>query len=92
MICIGRLSLFLASRSRKGAWIEINRIDVNVIPQTVAPARERGLKFFGYDFRSDRRLVAPARERGLKFVTNGITCKVMRRSRKGAWIEIRLRR
>ena len=31
-------------RSREGAWIEINMIDVNVVPQTVAPVRERGLK------------------------------------------------
>ena len=32
------------SRSRKGAWIEISMMNINPVTQTVAPARERGLK------------------------------------------------
>ena len=58
--------LIAYGRSRKGAWIEINRIDVNVIPQTVAPVRERGLKSQTSGTTDVSPQVAPVRERGLK--------------------------
>ena len=32
-------------RSREGAWIEIEWLKLSVIAWTVAPARERGLKY-----------------------------------------------
>ena len=32
-------------RSRKGAWIEINSLHLTNLRRTVAPARERGLKY-----------------------------------------------
>ena len=99
-------------RSREGAWIEIPHIQSAGVIPSVAPARERGLKF------DDRlrgkldnpvaparerglksapllprvlgRFVAPARERGLKFIAvRPLFARIERRSREGAWIEIR---
>ena len=34
-----------SSRSRKGAWIEMPLLSLYLVPATVAPVRERGLKF-----------------------------------------------
>ena len=55
-----------ASRSRKGAWIEIPTSCRSVSRQEVAPARERGLKSFDDNTPIHELKVAPARERGLK--------------------------
>ena len=57
----------------------------------VAPARERGLKCPMPMYGIPGMMVAPARERGLKLmmVCLGILLAV-RRSRKGAWIEMAL--
>ena len=38
------ISARIKSRSREGAWIEIKLLGMRCITQTVAPARERGLK------------------------------------------------
>ena len=62
-----------------------------MIKYLVAPARERGLKLICIVIIVTLLLVAPARERGLKLLRTfaegvGTVC----RSRKGAWIEIRL--
>ena len=54
----------------------------------VAPARERGLKYYRLSCKRETALVAPARERGLKFGGVGDAKDAGRRSRKGAWIEI----
>ena len=35
-------------RSREGAWIEIRKRQAKMLPAMVAPARERGLKFLGF--------------------------------------------
>ena len=55
-----------ASRSRKGAWIEIPTSCRSVSRQEVAPARERGLKSKKGVILYVISWVAPARERGLK--------------------------
>ena len=54
------------SRSREGAWIEIQKNLKKVIDKYVAPVRERGLKY--YKAKKDKKnlKVAPVRERGLK--------------------------
>ena len=54
------------SRSREGAWIEINRKDMRSPAFTVAPVRERGLKYALTVNSHDNDMVAPVRERGLK--------------------------
>ena len=77
-------------RSRKGAWIEISvRAEFNNDPR-VAPARERGLKFGSAAGAFAGGVVAPARERGLKFSQKTGVAFFFRRSRKGAWIEIKI--
>ena len=55
------------SRSREGAWIEMDVRKVSALTAGVAPARERGLKSYFNASRLHQRKVAPARERGLKF-------------------------
>ena len=64
--------------------------NIKIIPSLcVAPARERGLKY--YKFKEARKAcgVAPARERGLKF-DDRLRGKLDNpcRSREGAWIEM----
>ena len=77
------------SRSRKGAWIEIYKERPAVPVEPVAPARERGLKWKISALTAGYNLVAPARERGLKFVLLNVEQQnTIRRSRKGAWIEM----
>ena len=54
-------------RSREGAWIEIPTKTAGANGRkTVAPARERGLKYFKTTPFNSGMSVAPARERGLK--------------------------
>ena len=55
---------------------------------TVAPARERGLKFAVAADPKGFRWVAPARERGLKCAAMETFVDGWCRSREGAWIEI----
>ena len=55
----------------------------------VAPARERGLKFLLMRILLNLHKVAPARERGLKSLGGSAPIVAERRSREGAWIEIR---
>ena len=55
------------SRSREGAWIEIALPWPQKGPGVVAPARERGLKWFTLAQLIRCYRVAPARERGLKY-------------------------
>ena len=57
--------------------------------RSVAPARERGLKFSSSEDAYRKDSVAPARERGLKS-SDGVPLKknLPGRSRKGAWIEM----
>ena len=40
----------LGCRSREGAWLAIQNRSVNLVMLSVAPARERGLKFPGDTF------------------------------------------
>ena len=45
MLMLRLVLMKTAGRSRKGAWIEINYRTYKQIPDAVAPARERGLKY-----------------------------------------------
>ena len=77
------------SRSREGAWIEINMQSIIANIRSVAPARERGLKWASGSLPLPERFVAPARERGLKcYIVEAFEGPLWRRSREGAWIEI----
>ena len=60
------------------------------VQETVAPARERGLKFQKAREDAYAAEVAPARERGLKFYSQYLIALTLGRSREGAWIEIGL--
>ena len=55
----------------------------------VAPARERGLKSLSTAQHHCNACVAPARERGLKLLYIYAVPAAVRRSREGAWIEIK---
>ena len=56
---------------------------------SVAPVRERGLKYWLNLNSKQWFQVAPVRERGLKFFTKILVyTNTKRRSREGAWIEI----
>ena len=86
----GKIEYKVWGRSRKGAWIEMFKVSLIASVAAVAPARERGLKYFDLGGAGRIIIVAPARERGLKLRTSKEkqspwSC----RSRKGAWIEIR---
>ena len=64
--------------------------ELKVIPRkTVAPVRERGLKFNLVAVNGNWPIVAPVRERGLKYAGRGNPHPRASRSREGAWIEIR---
>ena len=65
----------ICSRSRKGAWIEMDSVTPQANLAAVAPARERGLKYECLALATKRPRVAPARERGLKF------CVILRKLR-----------
>ena len=56
---------------------------------TVAPVRERGLKFLNEVINYVKQNVAPVRERGLKCKISALTAGYnLCRSREGAWIEM----
>ena len=57
----------LLGRSREGAWIEMQNYLKRCRTDTVAPVRERGLKYGRTACVALPYLVAPVRERGLKF-------------------------
>ena len=57
---------YRTSRSREGAWIEIAVLFGTDNDMSVAPARERGLKYMIAISDIVMVSVAPARERGLK--------------------------
>ena len=78
-------------RSREGAWIEIALACAASALSAVAPARERGLKYYKDGRNVVVDVVAPARERGLKFKLVQALMRIYSRSREGAWIEIRPR-
>ena len=60
---------------------------------SVAPVRERGLKFWIVEMAQISYIVAPVRERGLKccMIRTSIPTAT-RRSREGAWIEMRAKK
>ena len=87
LIAINKAAAAANSRSREGAWIEIAEWMSWRPWDWVAPARERGLKFFSLKILFQEG-VAPARERGLKSVQRSTVSDRIRRSREGAWIEI----
>ena len=60
--------LALLRRSREGARIEINRIDVNVIPQTCRSREGARIEIWIIQALLNGTGVAPVRERGLKLV------------------------
>ena len=83
--------LYQTCRSREGAWIEMAAGAVAGGISSVAPARERGLKFRLLVLLVAPLAVAPARERGLKSQRRNSGGSSGRcRSREGAWIEIRI--
>ena len=55
---------------------------------SVAPARERGLKLWYNQHKASCNTVAPVRERGLKYVEPQGWHAPLCRSREGTWIEI----
>ena len=57
----------MKSRSREGAWIEIQITTIAIVVVCVAPVRERGLKLLASYNSASLLLVAPVRERGLKY-------------------------
>ena len=84
------LLMVVLCRSREGAWIEMSYSRYVLGRDTVAPARERGLKSVVVPRAGGYALtVAPARERGLKWLSSAAARPIASRSREGAWIEIR---
>ena len=79
----------LCSRSREGAWIEINASQTISSISSVAPVRERGLKCYlcnnvrQYLYRRSREGAWIEIKRLFSF-----THMFIRRSREGAWIEM----
>ena len=60
------VTVYTISRSRKGAWIEIEQSFTTIASSVVAPVRERGLKSVPPRQAVGNGCVAPVRERGLK--------------------------
>ena len=86
---VGSMSVSRKSRSREGAWIEIETPLEGKIELIVAPARERGLKFLGSLWRW--RLLSCRSREGAWIEIPATTSSERvnnRRSREGAWIEI----
>ena len=83
-----RAAVMFLSRSREGAWIEIMVLRYATILWPVAPARERGLKYYHICRYETCPRVAPAREHGLKSICPHVLLIYLRRSREGAWIEM----
>ena len=79
----------IISRSREGAWIEINAEDF-VVRVTQGRSREGAWIEMRLQCRSLRAAdVAPVRERGLKYRSLYHSSNIHRgRSREGAWIEM----
>ena len=88
LIC--RVALVAPVRER---GLKYSSLPVKDQQNVVAPVRERGLKFTPRLAVIVLLIVAPVRERGLKFrvlVQNRI--RHNSRSRKGAWIEMKVKR
>ena len=76
------------SRSRKGAWIEIEQSCTARIHLCGRSRKGAWIEIASCTIAIPRLSVAPVRERGLKSPLTVIVTLPLRRSRKGAWIEI----
>ena len=78
------------SRSREGAWIEIDSATATIAPSVVAPARERGLKSHCTYYSP----ISVSRSREGAWIEiaqiSEIESKKAGRSREGAWIEMNI--
>ena len=76
------------SRSREGAWIEIDIPHQNYDDEKSRSREGAWIEMYRQQKQKDWLEVAPARERGLKFVLMQYYAVPYGRSREGAWIEI----